>query len=94
MRLTKKVQRVGKAPAKVRVRLKGKVSGVAPAGRVTVKVGRKVLTRRKVNGKATFRVALPRKLKPGRHTVVVTFAPTKGSAYARTTARVKIRVRR
>lgn len=94
VRLTKKNQRVGKAPARVRVRLTGTVSGAAPAGRVSVKVGRTVLTRRKVNGKVTFRVALPRRLKPGRHTVVVTFAPTKGSAYARTTAKVKIRVRR
>ncbi|MBE7325129.1 hypothetical protein IEQ44_10715 [Nocardioides sp. Y6] len=94
VRLTKKKQRVGKAPAKVRVRLKGTVSGVAPAGKVVVKVGRKVVGRRTVTGKLTFALALPRKLKPGRHTVVVTYVPTQGSAYARTTAKVTLRVRR
>lgn len=92
--VTKKTQRVGKAPAKVVVSL-ARPSGVAvaPVGTVTVKVGTKNLSSRPVSDATSFRVALPKKLKPGSHRVTVTFAPASGTtAYARATATTQVRV--
>lgn len=93
-RLTKKTQRVGKAPAKVHVTIAGTSTGMTPAGQVRTKVGKKMVARRKVTSAISFRVALPKKLKPGRHKVVVTFVPADASAYTRATAKARIRVRR
>lgn len=94
--LTTKVQRVGRTPAKVKVRLARPAgTSAAVAGRVVVKVGAKKLATRTVTDAVSFRVALPKKLKPGRHKVTVTYTPAVGTtAYARATASAKVRVRR
>lgn len=93
-KLTKKVQRVGKAPAKVVVTLaRGKGATAQPTGTVKVTVGKRVLTTRTVRKGVSFRTALPRKLRPGRHKVTVTFTPA-GGGHLRSTASTTVRVRR
>lgn len=94
-KLTKKVQRVGRKPARVVVRVQRPKGATArPAGTVRVKVGKRVLTTRKVTGATRFRVTLPRKLTPGRHRVTVKFTPAKGSGYLPRTTKVRVRVKR
>lgn len=93
--LTKKSQRVRKAPAKVKVTLERAArSSAQPRGKVVVKVGKRIVTRVSVKGSKKFRVSLPRKLKVGRHTVKVVFTPKKGTAYKKSTRSVKVRVKR
>lgn len=79
-KLTRKTQRVGSRPATVVVTLRPSRAGAAPAGQVKVSVGkRKVRTvtvseksARRAGAKGrTLRIALPKNLKPGRHTVKV-----------------------
>lgn len=93
--LTKKSQRVRKAPAKVKV-VVGRASGttVAPKGRIRVTVGKRTVTTKAVAGARTLKVALPRNLKVGRHTVRVVFTPTAGTVYKKAARTVRIRVRR
>ncbi|GGD16681.1 hypothetical protein [Nocardioides daphniae] len=92
--LTKKVQLVGKTPAKVVVTLAKGASTSQPRGTVKVTVGKRVVTTRKVTKGLSFRAALPRTLRPGRHKVTVTFTPAAGSKHLRATASVTLRVRR
>lgn len=96
--LTKKVQKVGGKPATVKVRLARTSSAHAqPAGTVTVKVGKRKLTKRSVTAGTSFSVKVPKNLKKGRHTVTVSFSPTAAARAAgvrATSTRVVLRVKR
>lgn len=93
--LTKKTQKFRKAPAKVKVSLKrAKQNRVAPRGTVVVKAGKRTVAKVQVKGPKSFKVSLPRNLKPGRHKVKVTFTPKKGTSHKKVSRSVKLRVKR
>ena len=93
--LTKKTQKLKKAPATVKIAL-GRATGSSadPAGTITVKVGNRKIATRTVAGSRTLKIALPRTLKPGRHVVRVSFSPRSGTPYKQASRTVRIRVTR
>lgn len=96
--LTKKTQkRLGK-PAKVKVRLAAASAAHSrPAGTVVVRVGKKKVATRKVTRSTSFSVKLPKNLKVGRHSVKVTFTPSKAAhtlGVRASTKKMSVRVKR
>ncbi|WP_170867092.1 Ig-like domain repeat protein [Nocardioides lianchengensis] len=89
LKLTKKVQIVGKTRVTLRINVTG-----APAGRVEIADGRKVLKRLPLKAGKGASFKLPKTLKPGSHRLKVTFSPTDKSRFAPSNATVVLRVRR
>lgn len=87
--LTRKKQRVGKAPSKVTFRVK---SGKRTSGKVVVRVaGKKWKTVKVTTGKRKT-VKLPKHLKPGKHKVKLKFTPKNPKRFIGSSKTVKVRV--
>lgn len=89
LKLSKKAQVVGKAPASLRINVTGN-----PAGRLEIADGRKVLKRVTVRAGKGASYKLPRKLKPGTHRLKVSFVPSDTVRFSPSTATIRLRVRR
>lgn len=79
-----------KAGQKVTVNVVVRAAGLTPAGTVTVTVAGVSRTATLTNGRATVKVAVPKKTKPGRHKVAVSYAGATTTAPSSATATASI----
>lgn len=88
-RLTKKTQKIGRAPASLRIKISGSATG-----RVDIADGRKFLKRLSVKAGKAVTFKLPRRLKVGAHRIKVSFVPADKSKFTASSRTVRLRVRR